>query len=190
MNINPSTYSIIKNSFVKSFIFLVVAMMLYVVPIYPSMSFYLAQAQTSNNTADSIADPTKKDFRLVSCDGPDLSRLSTTTRAQLIPTNEAEFIKKYGHGFPYVPCDFNGAMGQIRHLINVLIIAGIFVAIIGFSIGGYFYTTGVPSNIERAKLTFRNVAIGLGVMLAAWFIVYQILSWLAANQEVTALLGK
>ncbi|MBU6426982.1 hypothetical protein KGQ27_01955 [Patescibacteria group bacterium] len=87
------------------------------------------------------------------------------------------------------PCDFAGLMAQAQFLINAMIILGVLAAVVSFTYAGYLYITGERGKIEHAKDIFRKTGIGLIMMLTAWFIVYQLLSWLASNPGVTALLG-
>ena len=89
----------------------------------------------------------------------------------------------------FIACDFNGLMIEIQYLLNVMTIAGVLAAIIGFAIAGGLYVTGVQKNIERAKSMFPKIAIGFILILSAWFIVYQILSWLTGSAGAAALLG-
>ena len=125
-----------------------------------------------NNQADPTAafsDPTKKTFKLVACDGP----------------AGANFTKDE----KYIPCDFNGIMIQIQHLINVMMIIGVFAAIAAFSWAGFLYMTGNPNKIKQAHEIFPKVFFGFIIMLSAWFIVYQILDWLTDNPGFKTLLG-
>jgi hypothetical protein len=101
----------------------------------------------------------------------------------------AGFTGKNPDGSEYIPCDFKGIMSQLNHLLTVAIVAGILVAIGGFCYAGYLYMTGIPSKISHAHKIFSNVAIGFIIMLSAWFIVYQILSWLTGNSGFGKLLG-
>jgi hypothetical protein len=116
-------------------------------------------------------------FRLIICDGPALPNQAMIT---------AETTKL---GRPYVPCDFNGAMKQVQYLLNVAIIAGVLVAIVGFCYAGYLYIVGGnnPEKRKRANGIFRNVAIGFIIILSSWFIVYQILDWLSGSGFSTLL---
>ncbi|MEK7610078.1 MAG: hypothetical protein AAB470_03105 [Patescibacteria group bacterium] len=120
---------------------------------------------------DPITDPTKSGFKLVVCDGPTL------------PKNYPNPPKDY------VPCDFKGVMLQIQHLINVMIVLGVFAAIAGFSWAGFLYISGDPNKIKKAHAVFPKVFLGFIIMLSAWFIVYQILSWLTKNEGFKTLLG-
>jgi hypothetical protein len=63
-------------------------------------------------------------------------------------------------------------------------------AIVGFSYAGYLYITGVPGNISKAHDIFKKVILGFVIMLAAWFIVYQLITWLVPGSSgVKYLLG-
>jgi hypothetical protein len=126
--------------------------------------------------ANSEEDPNSSKFRLVACDGP-----------RLPPGNEYLAIHKQKYGKDYVACDFQGLMRQVQRLLNVAIIIGVFAAIIGFCYAGGLYISGTPKNRTRAHGIFPKVAWGFIIMLSAWFIVYQILSWLSNNPGLSAL---
>lgn len=102
-------------------------------------------------------------FKLVVCDGPEGLR----------PPGDLS----------YRACDFRGLMIQAQYLINVMIVLGVVAAILGFAWGGYLYITGTQGNIKKAKEIFPKLGIGFILMLTAWFIVYQILSWLTGNSS-------
>ncbi len=112
---------------------------------------------------------TSSSFRLTVCDGPPLPA-GVSPPANL--------------GHIYVPCDFNGLMIQAQYLINVMIVVGVLAVMIGCAYAGYLYITGTQENIKRAKSIFPKLAIGFVLMLTAWFIVYQIMSWLTGNASV------
>lgn len=130
---------------------------------------FAAYAQTVDINNPNIND---SGFRLMICDGP---TLPTNIPA---PTN-------LGH--TYVPCDFKALMQEGQYLINVMIILGVVVAIIGFAIAGALYITGVEKNINRAKGIFPKLGIGFILMLTAWFIVSQILIWLTGSANYLTL---
>ena len=115
------------------------------------------------------SDPTKSSFRIVVCDGP--AGANTTDDKN------------------YVPCDFNGIMLQIRHLINIMMVVGVFASIGAFSWAGALYISGNPEKKKEAHKIFPKIFTGFIIMLSAWFIVYQILSWLTDNQAFKTLLG-
>lgn len=113
--------------------------------------------------------PSSSAFKIAVCDGP----------AGANKNNDPK----------YVPCDFNAVMLLIQHLINIMMVIGVLVAIVMFSFAGWLMITGTEKNISRAKSIFPKVFIGFIIMLSAWFIVYQVLSWLASNDGFKALLG-
>jgi len=131
---------------------------------------FAAYAQTVDINNPNIND---SGFRLMICDGPDMSQSPGGN-----PTN-------LGH--TYVPCDFKALMQEGQYLINVMIILGVVVAIIGFAIAGALYITGVEKNINRAKGIFPKLGIGFILMLTAWFIVSQILIWLTGSANYLTL---
>lgn len=121
----------------------------------------ISHAQTLN--------PFKEDFKLSFCNGPALPG---------------------GAPAGYVPCDFNGLMGQVQLLINAMIILGLLCAIGGFSYAGFLYISGEQAKITHAKEILRKTVVGLLIMLGSWAIVYQLLTWLVKDSTgVKALLG-
>jgi len=134
-------------------------------------AFWLLVTPTSEAqvTAEPI-DVTSSNFSLNVCDGP---RYPTGATA---PTG-------------YRPCDFNAGMRLIQHLINIMIVGGVLAAIAGFSYAGFLYITGIPSKITKATGIFKNVGLGFIMMLTAWVIVYQLLTWLTDNAAFKSLLG-
>lgn len=110
-------------------------------------------------------------FRLVICDGP------------VLPDNHPDKTPNY------VPCDFKGLMMQLQHIINIAMVAGIILAIIGLTYAGFLYITGIPKNITQAHDIFPALIKGFILMLSAWFIVYQILEWLTGSRGFGVLLG-
>lgn len=137
-------------------------------------------------------DVNSSSFKLIICDGPDLSGLPSgteiTMQGQPVAITHGTNPTK-PDGSRYIPCDFNGAMMQVQHFINIAMVAGVLVAILGFSYAGFLFITGTPGNISRAKEIFPKVGIGFIIMLSAWFIVYQLLSWLTGGSGFSALLG-
>ncbi len=119
-------------------------------------------------------------FRLLICDGPaELAHFNPGTGKIDPAFTDANFV----------PCDFRGLMMQVQHLINIALIVGVLLAIVGFIRAGYLYITGVPGNISKAHEIFPSVAWGFIIMLSAWFIVYQILEWLTGSRGFGVLLG-
>jgi hypothetical protein len=152
------------NTLMKKNLILIFSLVLLIVP-----SFAFVQAQTSANSTDS-ANPNSTGFKIIICNGP--------KPPGALPSG-------------YVVCDFNGAMLQIQHLIDICMIFGVFAAIILFTYAGYLYITGTEKNITQAKGIFPKIFWGFVIMLMAWFIVYQILSWLTGSSSgFSALLGK
>lgn len=134
-----------------------------------------------------VTNPNNSAFKIVICDGPDMNGSKNTN-----PNLEVQLFDSDGEPAgtrPYVVCDFNGAMLQVQHLINIMMVLGVLVAIVMFSYAGGLYITGKPANIEKAHAIFPKVFFGFIIMLSAWFIVYQILSWLAKNDGFKTLLG-
>ncbi len=80
-------------------------------------------------------------------------------------------------------------MKQVQHLIDIAMVLGVLAAIILFVYAGYLYITGIPGNIDKAKGIFPKVFWGFIIMLVAWFVVFQLLSWLTGNSGFGTLLG-
>lgn len=119
-------------------------------------------------------------FRLLICDGPEELRHYDPVARKIVPgyTNK-----------DFVPCDFRGLMMQIQHLINIAMTAGVLIAIAGMMYAGFLYISGTPKNISQAHDIFPSLVKGFIIMLAAWFIVYQILAWLTGKNGYGVLLG-
>jgi len=126
--------------------------------------------------------PSNEGFKLVVCDGPTLPEDVKKT----LPTG-TEFKKRYGHDLPYVPCNFQTAMAQIQHLINIMLVVGVLAAVAGFTYAGALYISGSQEKIKKARSIFPKVFGGFVLMLSAWFIVFEIMR-LLGNGAGTALL--
>ena len=141
----------------------------------------VAYAQNTLTSPSASEDPTKSSFRLVICDGPDLSGVSSSTVKQ-------QLMSENGSG-TYVPCNFNGAMMQVQHFITICMVLGVFAAILLFMYAGYLFLTGKEGDRKKAYDVFPKVFWGFIIMLTAWFVVYQILNWLTGNSIFGKLLG-
>ncbi len=155
------------------------------------MSAMAAVAETVN-----ITDP---NFMFSVCSGPDLSKLPATSK---ITVNHAVYnattkqVENKPETFDgghvptwYKPCNFNALIDTVQHLINIAIVIGVVVALGSFVYIGYLYMTGTQGNIKKAKDILPKIFFGFIMMLAAWFIVYQLLSWLGASAGFRSLLG-
>jgi len=161
----------------------VVSLLLIVGVILPSTLYFLPgvlHAQIANSNTD----PFSQNFSLIVCDGPALPK---TLLDQVNSMSPDEFRKQYGHALPYKPCNFFTLMEQVQHFINIAIILGVLAAIIMLTIAGYFYISPKSGDKERARKIFPKLFWGFIIMLSAWFIVYQILEWLAKSQFRTLL---
>lgn len=130
---------------------------------------------------DSTEDVTNSNFKLVTCDGPN----NPTASNPQIPVFD-DNGKQTGTR-PYVVCDFGAAMKEVQHLINIMMVLGVVAALVGFSYAGYTYIVhgSEPTARSEASGIFKKVAIGFIIMLTAWFIVYQVLSWLECGAGST-----
>ncbi len=147
-----------------------------------SIPFVNAQGVQTLTSPNSNENPTQSSFKVVVCDGPDISSLSSSVQQQL-------YLQAGKTQSSYVPCNFNGAMIQVQHLINIAMVLGVFAAIVLFTYAGFLMITGKEDDRNKAKDIFPKIFWGFIIMLSAWFIVYQILSWLTGNGTFTKLLG-
>ena len=134
-----------------------------------------------------VVDPSQSGFKLIVCDGPDLRGLPSGTK---IMFNGKEVTTTQGQNpTGYVACDFNGLMIQVQHFINIAMVVGVFAAIAGFCYMGWLFISGTQANRQKAKDISLKIVVGFIIMLSAWFIVYQILSWLTTNAGFQTLIG-
>ncbi len=142
----------------------------------------MAAAATAANSTE---DPNSTDFKLVSCDGPTFPPGPIGTKLN------ADWVAK-NPGKTYTPCNFVGALQQIQHLMNIAVILGVLIAILLFSYAGYLMVsvsfTGKQDSIKQAREIFKKVAIGFIIMLVAWFVIFQILSWMTGNSSTATTL--
>lgn len=131
-------------------------------------NYSLAQSSATLNNSGENVNISDSNFKLVVCDRPAGAPGATADNT----------------------CDYNGLIRTVQHFINVAMVLGVFAAIVGFTYGGFLYISGNEGKINRAKEMFRKIGIGFVLMLTGWFIVYQILVWLARDSAVTAILGK
>jgi len=133
---------------------------------------------------------TSSNFQLTVCDGPNYPGGNNPPIS--VPVYDSTGKQTGTTQRAYVPCDFNAMMKEIQHLINIATVVGVLIAIFGFCYAGYLYIVGGsnPSKRSQANDAFKKIGIGFIIMLSAWFIVYQILSWLTGNSGFGALLGK
>ena len=134
----------------------------------------LAQTQTLTMPTG-VSDPTQSSFRILICDGPSLPNAALLKSAQDQIDQIAKNTGVATH--TYLPCNFNGAMMQVQHLIDICMVLGVFAAIALFTYAGYLFMTGKEGDRKKAYEVFPRVFWGFIIMLSAWFVVYQILSW-------------
>ncbi len=99
--------------------------------------------------------------------------------AQLVPCGDT--------GQP--TCDFNQLVGLVKNLMDFAITIAPFLAAIAFAFAGFYYFTsaGDTGKVEKAHDIFRNTAIGLVLVLAAWFVVKAILVGLGVGGDFNLL---
>ena len=130
------------------------------------------QTLTTQNSQSPSVNVNDTGFKFVACDGP-----KPPPGATNIPSN-------------YVVCDFNGLMLTVQHFIDIFMVAGVLWAILGSCYAGYLYIKGTEGDIKKAKQILHNLIFGFLIMLTAWFVVFQILTWLTGGSSgFTTLLG-
>ncbi|MFA6315559.1 MAG: pilin [Candidatus Paceibacterota bacterium] len=135
------------------------------------LAIFIPQVQAQSTDKALSVDVSDPGFKLTVCDGPKL------------PTGVTP-------PFPdYRECNFNTFMLQVQRLINVLLVVGVLAATLLFCYAGYLLIKGSPDSIKQAKNIFQKAFFGFIIMLSAWFIVYQLLSWLTGNSGFASLLG-
>jgi hypothetical protein len=105
-------------------------------------------------------------FKFVVCDGP---------------VRPEGYVPNPPDQTPYIPCDFKGLVLTVQHFLNIAMVLGVMGTIVTAVYAGYLYVTGKESNISKAKEMLPKVGIGFVLMLTAWFIIAQILTWLTNN---------
>jgi hypothetical protein len=131
----------------------------------PSIS---GEVSNTPATADNVENVNIRSstFKFVVCDGPAGTGAPTTNP----------------DGTPYVPCDFKGLVLTVQHFLNIAMVLGVMGTVVTAVYAGFLYVTGKESNISKAKEMFPKVGIGFVLMLTAWFIIAQILTWLTDNE--------
>ena len=141
--------------------------------------------------ADPTENPNSTEFKLVDCDGPTFPTNPDGSLTEIgVKLNTAWLAKNPGK--TYKSCNFVGALQQIQHLMNIAVILGVLIAILLFSYAGYLMVsvsfTGKQDSIKQAREIFKKVAIGFIIMLVAWFVIFQILSWMTGNSSTATTL--
>ncbi len=75
-------------------------------------------------------------------------------------------------------CQFNAIVALIKRIINFIFYVSVPLAALLFAYAGFLFLTAGPNQgqAEKAKGVFTNVAVGFGIILAAWLIVYTVSS--------------
>ena len=128
-------------------------------------------------------DITSPSFQFSVCDGPDLSKLPAGQMMTVTIKGVQQTVTTGQIPSTYTPVD------TVQHLINIGVVVGVFVALGSFIYIGFLYIQGTEGSRSKAKSIFPKIFFGFIIMLAAWFIVFQILSWLGASEGFKTLLG-
>jgi len=141
-----------------------------------------ANPSSGNNTGSSQTDnPSDASFKLAWCDGPDLTGVNFASS-----TDKARFNNSASN---YVPCNFPGLVGQIQHLLNAAFVFGVFIAIAGFLWSGFLFIKGDQESRKKGKAILPKILIGFIIMICAWFIVIQLMTWLGADPKLISLIN-
>jgi len=73
-------------------------------------------------------------------------------------------------------CTFENITDLVRRIMNFIFYMSVPVAALLFAYAGFLFATAGPnaSQAQKAKTIFTNVAVGFGIILAAWLIVYTV----------------
>lgn len=87
-------------------------------------------------------------------------------------------------------CGWTELLILAQNVMNFLIIISLPLSAIAFAYAGFLYLTaaGSEDKIKKAHEIFKNVAIGLFFVLAAWLIVWLIISTLLREDSLLQLL--
>ena len=132
-------------------------LMIALVFMLPIFSVAHADSNTANtlttNPTDVPDENGQHGFQLIVCDGPEEAGYNYKTDSTGMVTSKTPIPG-------YIPCDFNGAMIQIQHLINIAMVLGVLAAIIGFSWAGFLLIsmsiTGKMDDRKKAGEIFLN----------------------------------
>lgn len=184
------------DSIKKSILFVSFTMILvlqFIVPTYvyaEATAFDLNTAIPTQSTNPNISaedvvkkaqDPRSTGFKFLICDGPEALKHFNPAKNTIDPSYT---------DLNFIPCNFQGIVLQIRHFINLMIIVGTMAVIVGFLYAGLLYISGEEKKIETAKKMLPTMIKGFVIMLGAWFIIYQILSWIASDSGIGASVKK
>jgi hypothetical protein len=84
----------------------------------------------------------------------------------------------------FTPCEYCHLFQLIENVINLIIIdIAVPLAAVAFAIAGYIYITagGNSGKISQAHSIFKNVAIGLIIVLASWLVIDLVMKTLVAD---------
>lgn len=87
-------------------------------------------------------------------------------------------------------CDFAALMDTVIKAINWMFYITIPIATALFAYAGVLYMTGQPKYITTAKSIFTTAATGFIIMISAWFLVRQFVTWFVKDPTATTFLGK
>ncbi len=150
-----------------------------------------AQSVQTLSAPAATEDPTSQSFKIIICDGPAgiNDPKNHTVSDPNHPGQTVTFPTGWKPKVGFIACDFNGAMIQVQHIINIMMVLGVLAAIVLFTYAGFLMMKGTEADRSKAKDIFPKIFFGFVIMLSAWFIVYQVLSWLTGNGTFTKLLG-
>jgi hypothetical protein len=99
-------------------------------------------------------------------------------------------VVRAGEDGRQTPCDFGALINTIISAINWAFYISIPLAVALFAYAGVLFMTGSQGNIKTAKDIFKTVAVGFIIMITAWFLVRQFVSWFVKDATATTFLGK
>ena len=101
-----------------------------------------------------------------------------TANAQDPKSPEFQIVPCDGTKFEGTECNYQSAINGFNNILKFLIWMSVPFATVMFGYAGFLYMRSGdnPSNREKAKKIFMNIAIGIFFILAAWLIVYTLIS--------------
>lgn len=127
--------------------------------VFPSFAF----AQIGSSEAKDFKVGATNSFQLVPCSGPSANGITVD------PTTEKSTT----------PCDFKALIILIDRIINLLLYAAIFIAVIMILYGGFLYLTagGDTTKVKKAHSVFKATAIGMIMAFCSWIVVYTVVTY-------------
>ncbi|NTW48040.1 MAG: hypothetical protein HGA48_03865 [Candidatus Yonathbacteria bacterium] len=82
-------------------------------------------------------------------------------------------------------CDFTQLVSLVQNILNFFLVTAPIVAAALFAYGGFLYFTaaGDQGKIKQAHKVFGSAVFGLVLVLAAWLVIYTVMSGLGVADD-------